>query len=68
MDTIWIGNDHGGYEMKRDILSYLEMCIRDRVVAVQRHAAIGWGICTRFADVEYIFFAAESVQADWSCA
>lgn len=24
MDTIWIGNDHGGYEMKRDILSYLE--------------------------------------------
>jgi ribose 5-phosphate isomerase B len=24
MDTIWIGNDHGGYDLKREIIKYLE--------------------------------------------
>jgi ribose 5-phosphate isomerase B len=24
MDTIWIGNDHGGYDLKKEILKYLE--------------------------------------------
>ncbi len=24
MDTIWIGNDHGGYDLKQEIVKYLE--------------------------------------------
>lgn len=60
-ETIWIGNDHGGYDLKLKILAYLEMkginysdvgCMSTDIVRYPHYAgqvaeAVSKGICRR---------------------